>query len=59
MGTITSQTNDNLNFGIKRVRFGQLEIPVDQEMVLTQKITIDAGAEVLIRDGAQLTILGG
>lgn len=58
MGALTQQTNDNLNFSIKRIREDELEIPQDQEMVVSKFITIYNLANLSIGEFSMLTVLG-
>ena len=59
MSVLTGQTNDNLNFSIKRIREDDLELPADQEMIVSKYITIDEPATLFIGDLSMLSVLGG
>jgi hypothetical protein len=59
MSVLTGQTNDNLNFSIKRIREDDLELPDDQEMIVSKYITIDEPATLFIGNLSMLSVLGG
>jgi len=59
MSVLTGQTNDNLNFSIKRIREDELELPADQEMIVSKYITIDEAATLFIGELSMLSVLGG
>jgi len=58
MSVLTGQTNDNLNFSITRIREDELEIPIDQEMIVSKFITIYTQATLIIGEFSTLSILG-
>lgn len=58
MGTFTGQTNSSFNFSIKTLREGDLEIPLDNELIVCKKFTLYRGARVIISNTSSLVVLG-